>query len=74
MKKNLKFKKRKTGEGTYEYRGFRINKNIFKQYGFPRSAYVVIGDVVDDGDELGPTYTIKDAINWIDYILEERKK
>jgi len=75
MKKNMKFKKRKTGNGTYEYRGFTIEKNIFKQYGMPKSAYVVSADAEGNNDELGPSWIIKDAMNWIDWIIDvERKK
>ena len=59
-------KKKKIGYGLYEYKGFRIRKNEFKEYGLPRSAWVVNEP---EGDEIGPIYTLKDAIKWIESII-----
>ena len=60
MSKN---KKKKLDSGLYEYRGFRLRRNVFKDYGYPGSAWVVNEP---DGDEMGAIWTLKDALKWID--------
>jgi hypothetical protein len=56
-------KKKKVSYGIYEYKGFRIRKNVFSDYGYPKTAWVVNEP---DGDEMGAIWTLKDALKWID--------
>jgi hypothetical protein len=59
--------KKKIQAGLYEYKGFHIRKNVFSEYGMPSSAWVV---TEPKGDELGPSWTLKGAIDWIKSIIE----
>ena len=59
-------KKEKIGEGVYSFGDYTIRKNFFKEYGYPRTGWIVDSP---DG-ELGPTWTLKDAIDWIKEILK----
>ena len=60
-------KKKKIMAGLYEYEGFTISRNVHKEYGMPRSAWVIS----DDREELGPARTLSDAITWIGAVLTD---
>ena len=60
-------KKRKIGMGLYEFKGFTIRKNVLKEYGYPQSAWIITNP---KGEEEGPSWTLKGAIQWVREILK----
>ena len=61
-------KKKKIRAGLYTFENYRIRQNDMKEYGYPRSAWIVSDP---DQDELGPAWTLKDAIEWIKAIISD---
>jgi hypothetical protein len=61
-------KKKKIRAGLYTFEGWRIRSNDMGEYGFPRSAWIVSDP---DFDEVGPIWTLKEAIEWIKSMISD---